>query len=220
MEHDDAMVIARAPDAAPRSASPGPDVCPPETLKALARLARHWLRRGIRRRDAIGAALRRVDPLVDQAVSAGASATPMDHPAARHLAAALDGFQGLEALAQHATLLPWRDVVIPDPSSIAPDHRPARAEIIGPEAPLRHPAFCLGFLVMAPRTLCPLPIGPGVEVHHVVSGQAFRVAGETTEEHRPGDFILLPPDAPRAVRTEQEPLLTIYIRTPESPPAG
>jgi hypothetical protein len=206
------MIIARPLDAATQLPSPQPglDVCTPE-------LARHWLRRGIRRRDAVGVALRQVDPLVDLASSTGLPVMPIDQPVIRHLAAALDGFRGMDALARYATLLPWRDADVPGSTLDAPRHRLARAEIVGPEAPLRHPAFHLGFLLMAPWADCTVPGGPAVEVHHIVSGRASWTTGETADERRPGDFILLPSKTPFAVRTDEEPLLTIYIRTEEHP---
>jgi Dimethlysulfonioproprionate lyase len=138
---------------------------------------------------------------------------PIDHPVTRHLAVALDGFRGMDALARHGTRLSWGGADGPDSSPRAPKDQVARAEIIGPEAPLQHPAFRLGFLLMAPRANCLMPGGPAVDVQHLVSGQAFWTTGETADERRPGDFILLPSNAPFAVRTGEEPLLTIYIRT-------
>jgi hypothetical protein len=81
----------------------------------------------------------------------------------RHLAAALDGFRGLEALAQSGPWLPWRNVDDLDPSCATLANQLARAEIIGPEGPLRHPAFCLGFLLMAPSSDYGAPIKTGKE---------------------------------------------------------
>jgi mannose-6-phosphate isomerase-like protein (cupin superfamily) len=208
-----AMVTARPLDTAaqPPSPRPGPDVLTPETLRTLARLARHWLRRGIRRRDAIGMELRRIDPLLDQARETGNPAVPAHHPVVRHLAMALEGFHGLEALARNGALLSWRDGAAGDPSAAAPQDQLARAEIIGPEAPLRHPGFTLGFLLMAPRADHAAPGPPAMELHHIVSGRALWTVGAATQERRPGDFVLHPVNTRHAIRTADEPLLTIYI---------
>jgi mannose-6-phosphate isomerase-like protein (cupin superfamily) len=197
--------------AQPPSPRPGPDVLTPETLRALARLARHWLRRGIRRRDAVGTELRRIDPLVDQARETGKPAVPTHHPVVRHLATALEGFHGLEVLAQYGTLLPWRNGDAGDQSAAAPQDQLARAEIIGSEVSLRHPDFALGILLMAPRADHAAPGRPAMELHHIVSGRALWTVDAATEERRPGDFVLHPGNTQHAIRTADEPLLTIYI---------
>ena len=190
-----------------------PNVLAPAALRTLARLARDWLRRGIRRSDAIGTELRRIDPLVDQARATGTPAVPTHHPVVRHLAPALDGFRGLEPLAQVGMLLPWRHADSGDASGAASRDQLARAELIGPEAPLLHPDFSLGFLLMAPHADHPAPVRPATELHHIVSGRAFWTVGETTVERRSGDFILHPSDRRKAIRTADEPLLTIYTLT-------
>jgi mannose-6-phosphate isomerase-like protein (cupin superfamily) len=111
-----------------------------------------------------------------------------------------------------------------------PANQLARAEIIGPEGPLRHPAFCLGFLLMAPSSDYAssdyassdyaVQAGLATELHHIVSGHACWTVGEATEERRSGDFILHPSPMRHAIRTAEESLLTIYIRTrsASSPP--
>nr|WP_294514266.1 dimethylsulfonioproprionate lyase family protein [uncultured Rhodopila sp.] len=182
-------------------------------MKALALLARRYLRRGIRRTDAIGAELRRVDPLIALAETAESPAPPTHHPAIRHLAAALEGFRDLAALAESGPLLPWRHGYAPHPSRPGLEDRLAWVEIIGPEAPLRYPGLCLGFVLIAPDTMYPAHAHPAVELYHIISGRALWTTGATVEERRAGDFILHPSGIPHAMTTAEEPLLTIYTWT-------
>jgi quercetin dioxygenase-like cupin family protein len=182
-------------------------------VNALAALARHWLRRGIRRTDAIGDELRRVDALIPQVEAAPASPPPADHPALRHLPTAVQGFRDLDALTRNAPLLPWRHGYQPDPSRPGLYDGLAWTEIIGPEAPLRHSALCVGFLLLAPHTHYPAHAHPAVEVYHVISGLTEWTAGQTTTERRPGDFILHPSGMRHAMSTAAEPLLAIYTWT-------
>ncbi len=182
-------------------------------MKTLALLARHWLRRGIRRTDAIGAELRRIDPMITRAEPTGTPPTLTHHPVTRHLAAALDGFPDLDALAEHGPHLPWHHGDTPHPSRPGLEHRLARAELIGPHAPLTHPALRLGFLLIAPHTDYPPHTRAAVELCHVISGRALWTAAGTVTERRPGDFILHPSGIPRAMTTTDEPVLAIYTRT-------
>src|SRR5437868_3870016 len=75
------MVTTSSPHTPAQPAPPqfGLDILAPAALRILARLARDWLRRGIRRSDAIGTELRRIDPLVDQARATGTPAVPTHH---------------------------------------------------------------------------------------------------------------------------------------------
>jgi quercetin dioxygenase-like cupin family protein len=182
-------------------------------LQALAQLARHWLRRGIRRTDAVGAELRRLDPLISEAASTDMPVIATHHPVTRYLAAATHGFRDLEALDRIGPSLPWHHGYDPHPSRAGLDERLARAEIIGPAAPLRHPALCVGFVLMAPHTIYPAHAHPAVELYHIVSGRASWTAGEVETELRPGDFILHPSGISHAMATAEEPLLTIYTWT-------
>jgi quercetin dioxygenase-like cupin family protein len=182
-------------------------------IQALALLARHWLRRGIRRTDAIGAELRRVDPLIAEAESTGMPVIATHHPATRYLVAATQGCQGLEALQRIGPSLSWRHGYDPHPSRPGLEHGLAWAEIVGPAAPLRHAALCVGFLLMAPHTAYPAHAHPAVELYHVISGRALWTAGDAVAVRRPGDFILHPSGISHAMTTAEEPLLTIYTWT-------
>jgi quercetin dioxygenase-like cupin family protein len=182
-------------------------------MKALALLARRYLRRGIRRTDAVGEELRRVDPLIALAEAAEPAAAPTHHPAVRHLGAALEGFSDLGAFPESGPLLPWRHGYQPHPSRPGLEDRLAWVELIGPEAPLRYPGLCLGFVLIAPDTEYPLHAHPAVELYHIISGRALWTAGETVEQRRAADFILHPSGIPHAMKTAEEPLLTIYTWT-------
>ena len=179
----------------------------------LTMLARDWLRRGIRRTDDVGAELRRVDPMIGQAEDTGVPLVPSYHPVVRHLDDASHGFRGLEALAKAGPLLPWRHGYVPALSRAGLEDRLAWAEIIGPEAPLRHPALCLGFVLMAPHPVYPVHAHPAVELYHIISGHARWTAGDRIEDQRAGDFILHPSSIRHAMTTADEPLLTIYTWT-------
>ena len=159
----------------------------------IALLARHYLRRGIRRTDAAGDELRRVDPLIARAEPAAPFAPPAQHPVVRHLGSALEGFHDLGALAECGPRLPWRHGYQPDPSRPGLEDRLAWIEIIGPDAPLRYPGLCLGFVLIAPDTTYPAHAHPAVELYHIISGSALWTAGETVEPRRAGDFIRTPP---------------------------
>jgi quercetin dioxygenase-like cupin family protein len=182
-------------------------------MKALALLARRYLRRGIRRTDAVGDELRRVDPLIALAETAEPVGAPTHHPVVQHLGAALEGFRDLDALAESGPLLPWRHGYQPHPSRPGLEDRLAWVEVIGPEAPLRYPGLCLGFVLIAPRSDYPPHAHPAVELYHIISGHALWTAGDTVEPRRAGDFILHPSGVPHAMATAEEPLLTIYTWT-------
>nr|WP_294527933.1 dimethylsulfonioproprionate lyase family protein [uncultured Rhodopila sp.] len=182
-------------------------------IKALALLARRYLRRGIRRTDAVGAELRRIDPLIARAETAEPPAAPTHHPVIRHLGAALEGFRDLDALAESGPLLPWRHGYQPDPSRPGLEDRLARVELIGPEAPLRYPGLCLGFVLIAPHTVYPPHAHPAAELYHIISGRALWSVGETAAPRRAADFVLHPSGIPHATATADEPLLTIYTWT-------
>jgi hypothetical protein len=182
-------------------------------MKDLALLARHYLRRGIRRTDAVGEELRRIDPLIALAETAEPPAAPTHHPAVRYLATALEGFRDLGALAESGPHLPWCHGYQPHPSRPGLEDCLAWVEIIGPDAPLRYPGLGLGFVLIAPHTDYPAHAHPAVELYHIVSGDALWTAGETVEPRRAGDFILHPSGIPHAMTTAEAPLLTIYTWT-------
>jgi len=182
-------------------------------MQALALLARAWLRRGIRRTDAVGAEVRRVDPMIGQAESSAMPVIATHHPVTRCLAAATQGFRGLEDLQRIGPSLPWRHGYDPHPSRAGLEDRLAWVEIVGPAAPLRHPALCVGFVLMAPHTVYPAHAHPAVELYHVISGTALWTAADVATERRPGDFILHPSGISHAMTTAEEPLLAIYSWT-------
>jgi hypothetical protein len=182
-------------------------------MKALALLARRYLRRGIRRTDAVGEELRRVDPLIALAEPTAPAAPPTRHPAVRHLGTALEGFRDLGALAEAGPLLPWRHGYQAAPSRPGLEDRLAWVELIGPDAPLRYPGLCLGFVLIAPDSTYPAHAHPAVELYHIVSGGALWTAGDSVAPRRAGDFILHPSGLPHAMTTADEPLLMIYTWT-------
>lgn len=184
-----------------------------EDLSALVAEARARLWTGLDRDDAVGAELRRVDALIDGAGTPGPLPAATGHPVLGHLAAALDGIDGFATLARLGPALPWRYGYAPHPSRAGLEDRMAWAEIVGPDAPSRHPALCLGFVLFAPETYYPPHAHPAVELYHVISGAALWTAGSEVTRQPSGAFVLHPSGLPHATRTQGEPLLTIYTWT-------
>ena len=137
---------------------------------------------------------------------------PTGHPATRHLATALASATDIAtALRPIATAVPWRYSYAP--RTDAPDlgQDIAFAELVGPAAPFRHAAMCLGFLLIGPHRLYPPRAHPAVELYYVVSGTATWTAGQASWWVPPGSYILHPSDMPHATRTNAEPLLAVYM---------
>lgn len=184
-----------------------------DELAALVADARARLRTGLDRDDAVGAELRRVDALIGQAAAPGPLPAATGHKVLDHLGAALAGVSDLATLARLGPALPWRYGYAPHPSRAGLEDRMAWAEIVGPGAPVRHAALCLGFVLFAPRTWYPPHAHPAVELYHVISGTALWTAGDVVTPRPPGSFVLHPSGLPHATRTQDAPLLTIYTWT-------
>jgi hypothetical protein len=155
------------------------------------------------------------------------------HAATRHLPAALRAGNAataglLAAINPVIHFLPWRYSY--PPRADAPDlaQNIAFAEILGPEAPLRTDALCLGLTLIGPETLYPAHRHPAVELYLVVAGTATWTLDGVVREHPPGAVILHPSQAVHAMQTHADPLLAIYFWTGTdvyttsvyTPPAG
>jgi quercetin dioxygenase-like cupin family protein len=143
-----------------------------------------------------------------------------DHPAAIHLANALAAVKGpaetlAGEIARIAPALPWKYSY--PPRQDAPDlgERIAFAELVGPAAPLRSDALCLGVTLIAPQTLYPLHRHPAIELYLVLSGTAAWSAGGPPSLRPPGTWVLHPSEVVHSMETGAEPLLALYCWTGE-----
>jgi hypothetical protein len=140
------------------------------------------------------------------------------HPAARHLAAALSSVTKparalAEELARLAPSLPWKYGYAPRPDGPDLGDRIAFAELLGPEAPLRSDALCLGVTLIAPETLYPAHRHPAIELYLVLSGTAVWSAGGRSNLRQPGALVLHPSEVVHSMETGAEPLLALYSWT-------
>jgi hypothetical protein len=87
------------------------------------------------------------------------------------------------------------------------------AEIVGPLAPFRSDAVCLGLTLIAAGSFYPPHRHPAVELYHILTGHPEWTAGADTRIQALGAFILHDSDMIHAMRTGHEPLLAIYTWT-------
>lgn len=179
------------------------------SARQLADWAWNRLESGLGQGGAVAEEIRRVGALIGQAEEVEPP-PPQDHPVTRHLPAALRGVEGLEALTGP---LAWRYSYASSPARAALEQGLAWTQVIGRQAPLRHDALSLGYLLLAPETVYPAHLHPAVELYHVVSGTALWTAGDILRRRVPGDFILHPSEVPHATRTLAQPMLAIYTWT-------
>ncbi len=153
--------------------------------------------------------------------------TPSDHPVVRHLAPALgephphanDAVAELRELGDH---LPWRYGYARREDAPDLGDRVAFAELVGPDAPCRSDAVCLGLTLIAPHTLYPEHRHPAIELYYVISGTATWSAGGRAARAAPGAFVLHPSGVSHAMETHGEPLLAAYswsgedVKTPST----
>lgn len=166
--------------------------------------------------DEIGREAALVLDLLADVTMSGGPIEPSGHPATRHLTAALASSTTLAtALRPIAAAFPWRYSYAP--RADAPDlgQDIAFAELVGPAAPFRSVAVCLGLLLIGPHRLYPPHVHPAVELYEVVSGTAIWTAGQVSRRVPPRSFILHPAGMPHAMRTDAEPLLAVYTWTGE-----
>lgn len=86
----------------------------------------------------------------------------------------------------------------------------AFAELLGPNAPIKSDAVCLGLTLIAPRTIYPEHHHPAIELYYVFAGSAVWTKGKKSTIRKPGEFVLHPSQTVHAMETADEPLLAIY----------
>jgi len=117
------------------------------------------------------------------------------------------------ALRSIADGLPWRYSYAPRADAPGLAAAIGWAEIVGPLAPFRSDAVCLGLTLIAADSFYPPHRHPAVELYHVLTGHPEWTAGADMRIRGPGAFILHQSETIHAMRTDQEPLLAIYTWT-------
>lgn len=140
---------------------------------------------------------------------------PSDHPVLRHLPQALaatppHAAEASSALQQVGRHLPWRYGYARREDAPDLGSRIAFAEIVGPDAPSRSDAACVGVTLIAPHTLYPDHRHPAIELYYVLSGTATWRAGGRSKLAPPGTFVLHPSGVTHSMETHDEPLLAAY----------
>jgi quercetin dioxygenase-like cupin family protein len=117
------------------------------------------------------------------------------------------------ALRPIGEVLPWRYSYAPRADAPGLASAIGWAEIVGPLAPFRSDAVCLGLTLIAAGSFYPPHRHPAVELYHVLAGHPEWTAGPHTRIQAPGAFILHDSDMIHAMRADHEPLLAIYTWT-------
>jgi hypothetical protein len=177
----------------------------------LAELVRSLRARLDRAEGRAGEEATRVRVLLDGAsVAQGADAAPA-HPLVRHLPAALAGLERdapdiAALLAPLSQDLPWRYGYEASADLPGLHLNMGWAEFVGPAAPFRSDAVCLGLTLIGPRTHYAAHRHPAVELYHVLTG----VAVWSGHLRSPGAFILHDSNQTHDMRTGEAPLLALY----------
>ena len=110
--------------------------------------------------------------------------------------------------------LPWRGGGYASRSDAPGLERGLRwAELVGPAAPWRSNAVCLGLLVLAPGLFYPAHRHPAVEVYKLLVGETTWTVGSVTRRLGPGETVLHASGEAHAMRAGADPLLAIYTWT-------
>ena len=113
--------------------------------------------------------------------------------------------KGLRALQQSFF---WRTV---DAGNVM-HGRSTHCKIVGPDGTVRDDTFLFGSFLIVPDTVYPLHSHAARETYVILSGQARWWNDDAGyRERMPGEVIVHEPWQPHAMRTDQEPLLTLWI---------
>jgi mannose-6-phosphate isomerase-like protein (cupin superfamily) len=86
------------------------------------------------------------------------------------------------------------------------------AEIIGRGGLAVSDRVAAGLLLLGPETAYPPHAHPAAEHYYVLSGTArWGLGGSSPTVRPPGSLICHPPDVPHEMRTENDPLLALYL---------
>jgi hypothetical protein len=186
----------------------------PAQVRRLIATAQSLLTRRATQDDAVAREARRALSLLDPLPPLSGSFQKSDHPITAFIGDALKTSNTTSSLLDAATPLlrhlPWKYNYTPRPDLPDLGQRMAWAELVGPEAPFRSNAVCLGFTLIAPHTLYPDHRHPATELYYVISGTAAWTLEGVSTLNPPGTFILHPSQSAHAMRTSDAPLLALY----------
>jgi mannose-6-phosphate isomerase-like protein (cupin superfamily) len=116
------------------------------------------------------------------------------------------------ALAAASDALEWRQTYSVDDFGPAFLNNYGWTELIGTRGPIPSATIACGFLLLAPGTDYPLHAHEAAEVYLPLAGAAlWRRGTESFAARQPGDLIEHAPWTPHAMRTEDDPLLALYV---------
>jgi hypothetical protein len=186
----------------------------PTKIRRLIATAQNVLTRRATLSDAAAHEARRVLKLLDPLPPLSGSFQKSDHPITAFIGNAIKTSDETSALLDAATpvlrYLPWKYNYEPRPDLPDLGLRMGWAELIGPEAPYRSAAVCLGLTLIAPESHYPAHHHPAIELYHVITGTAAWVLDGVPRLNPPGSFILHPSQSVHAMRTGPEALLALY----------
>lgn len=131
---------------------------------------------------------------------------------------ALEGFAAPETralsalLSQEARELTWGQTYAAEDISAAFLERYGWCELLGQRGHFASGELALGVLLLGPETAYPLHSHAAEEIYIVLSGEAAWRKGAAGEKPLPpGSVVHHPPWTPHAMRTEDAPLLALYL---------
>lgn len=90
----------------------------------------------------------------------------------------------------------------------------AYAQIVGPEAPIRHAEFRVGLFLLPPNTHYAQHVHVAEEIYVLIAGTGSWSLGDATfQQHTEGDLVDVASMVPHALKTEKSAVLTLYTWT-------
>ena len=186
----------------------------PAVVRALIAAAQAALQQRQSASDPIGIEARRVLSLLDPLPPLAGRFPKSGHPVSAFIDAALNGGGAttalIDAIRPVRRHLPWKYNYESRPDLPDLGQRMGWAEIIGPEAPFRSEAVCLGLTLIAPNSNYPAHCHPATELYHVITGTATWILNGIPHTYPPGAYILHPSQSVHAMQTGNKPLLALY----------
>ncbi|MBX2884774.1 MAG: cupin domain-containing protein [Granulosicoccus sp.] len=88
------------------------------------------------------------------------------------------------------------------------------AQVVGPEAPIRHTAFRLGFFILPPGTHYANHLHVAEEIYVLISGSgSWSLDNAKFQRYGEGDLVDVASMVPHALQTEESAVLTLYTWT-------
>lgn len=88
------------------------------------------------------------------------------------------------------------------------------AQVVGPEAPIRHTTFRLGFFLLPPDTHYAKHVHVAEEIYVLISGTGSWSLGDAPfQRYNEGDLVDVASMMPHALQTEDSAVLTLYTWT-------